>query len=450
MRMFPKKTVGERQRLHARMLFALSPALVTCMAVVGGCESTAASQPEIAGAESGELNGPAAAASLLPDSLAQVKAPADGHVAPKTADGQGLQHPHADRVTIPDAKARFKQIVGLIESHYVDGALAEDELWSGAIDGVLDRLIAVPGHQINALLDPNAYRALVDGVDGEIAGIGVAVRIVADILVLERVLPGGPAEAAGLQAGDRVLGVDGRRVRKMALPDIVAMIRGPIGSKLELFVQRDTEEWDVQLERAPIEVPSIQWSGIDDDLAHIQVRGLSRHTAAQLDTALRDIEADGRSALVLDLRKCPGGLLEGAIDLAARFLPKGAAVVTLVDREGKAHEKLIKADIEASKAPLVVLVGHHTASGAEIVARALSHHGRARIVGQPSVGKFTVETVHELEAGWAVKLSSHRFLDPEGEVAGKVVPDLHVEVGGPDGSDRTLQAGIEWLRMSAR
>lgn len=327
----------------------------------------------------------------------------------------------------PDARHSFDKLVELLGEKYVDGSLSEDELWTGAMEGVIARLEQHPKAEINALLTPEELGRLLEGTHGAVVGVGIMIEVVADVLMVKAVIPGGPAEQAGLQAGDRILSVDGTRLKDVPLDESVGMIRGEEGSMVELFVQRDTEEWTVEVERGVVKVPGVDSLMLEDGVGLLHVSSFSKNTPAEVDEHLRGLQDEGMTRLVLDLRNNPGGLLETAIETADHFLPTGLRIVTIRGTEGEEHRNAEQQDSWES-VPMVVLVGPHSASGAEILAGALADNDRAILVGEPTFGKGTVEAVHELDNGWAFKLSTARFYSPDGHspLDGGVMPDFVV------------------------
>ena len=317
--------------------------------------------------------------------------------------------------TMPDAQETFEEVVDLIEAKYVDGPLPEDVLWTAAAQGVLSRLIQVRGAEINTLMSPRDLNELKIGTKGQLVGVGVMIEMVADVVVVREVIPGGPAEAAGLQGGDRILGIDGERLKGKTLVEIVDKIRGSEGTNVSLFVQRDTEEWDAELTRARIDYSSVDSRMLGDSVGYLRIFQFSASTAKDVTTQLEELKKQGMQTLVLDMRDCPGGLLDASLEVAELFLPAGHRVMSVVDRDSQQTHLDAERDDPFDDLPIVALVGPYTASGAEILAAALQHHERARVVGSTTLGKGTVEAIHELSNGWGLKLSVSRFMSATGE-----------------------------------
>jgi carboxyl-terminal processing protease len=237
----------------------------------------------------------------------------------------------------------------------------------------------------------------------------------ADGVLVTSVIAGGPAETAGLQPGDRILGVDGERLKGLDPHVVASRITGEEGTPVELFVQRDTEEWTETITRKPFVVPSVESRLFESGVGVVRINNFAESTVDEVKAALEALQADGMKSVVVDLRKCPGGLLEPALETADLFLPPGARIVSVRSHGDKEmHIDADSADPWESLA-VAVLVGPHTASGAEIVAAALSENDRAPVIGEQTYGKGTVESIHSLSNGWAVKLSISRFYSPNGE-----------------------------------
>ncbi len=358
---------------------------------------------------------------------------------------KGTLHEGPRVAAIPGARATFDEVQALVAEHYVDGPLTEDELWTGAVEGVLGRLPQLPGHPINTLLSPEELKELEVGTKGQIVGVGVMIELVADVIVIRDVIPGAPAIRAGLQAGDRILGVDGVRVRDHDLKDVVSRIRGEAGTPVELFVQRDTEEWTAVVTRGTVEVKSVEGRVLNPEtgVAYLRINSFTKRTAEEARAALESLEGEGMKRLILDLRHCPGGLLDASVGVADLFLEAGAEVVTI---RGRDEEKRMSASTSDAweSLPLAVLIGPKTASGAEILAGALAYHERGPLIGEPPLGKRTVESVHDLKNGWALKLTMSRFFPPGVDPTDTNGPSVKpgITIPSPEGKKYTRLAEL--------
>ncbi len=369
------------------------------------------------------------------------------------------------RQNVPGAKKAFAQVMKLIQDKYVDEAgVTEEQLWSGALEGMLGRLIQTKGRKVNTMLDPDSLKEMELGLKGTLSGVGVVIKIIEEVVFVMQVLPNGPGARAGLKAGDRILAVDGKRLRGMSLLQIVKLIRGPTGSKVSLFIQRDTREWTQPVTRGRLTIEAVTGKLLDGGVALIRITTFNRNSLKQLDAALTRLTTAGARRVVLDLRACPGGLLDVSVQTADRFLPPGKTIVSVTHRDGRREVKKAAAAHPGDALPVVVLTSDQTASGAEIVAAALADNGRATLVGLPTLGKGTVETILRLDNGWALKLSTARFYSPDGrslQGAG-LIPDFRIadNAGGArrhitaatvdPKKDAQVQAALRLLQLGVR
>jgi carboxyl-terminal processing protease len=350
--------------------------------------------------------------------------------------------------TMPAAEAAFAEVLKLIEDGYIDAKLDRDALYTGATEGMLARLYQVGEHPVNALLNPRELEELMHDTTGSIVGVGVEIAHTAGVIVINRVIAGGPAAIGGLEPGDRILGVDGQRVHDLSLPEVVDKIRGAAGSKVDLFVQRDTEEWNASLTRATVTMQNVGPAELEDGVAVLPIRAFAENTPGELDAAVADLRSRGMRALVLDVRECPGGMLDAAVAVTARFLARGQTIAAMQARDGAARPFVAESDGPHRDLPIAVLVGPHTASGAEVLADALQHHGRAVVIGGDTLGKDSVEHIHKLANGWGLKLTQGRLLGADGRAReGK---GIHPRLTVPGDNAAALSVARAWLRERLR
>ncbi|MBL8942658.1 MAG: PDZ domain-containing protein [Myxococcales bacterium] len=406
--------------------------------------------------------GPVEAERAAVESVAAVTDPASGRapaasVASASAEPRDAAAPRGP--AMPGAKQAFTTVADLVATQYVDGPLSEDELWTGAMQGVLARAAQGGDPHVNALLSPAELQELLIGTKGLLVGVGIKIERVAGVVVVADVIPGGPAEAARIAAGDRILGIDGERIGPLELADVVARIRGVDGSKVALFLQRDTEEWTAEVIRGQIHVDSVEATSLGDGVGYLRITSFAEGTPGELGDELTSLRRGGATRIVLDLRDCPGGMLDATVGIAEHFLPVGAPVLSITHRDGTTESRVTERDRGGGDLPLAVLIGPGTASSAEILADALHHAGdradrRAILVGDTTFGKRTIESIHELAEGWAVKLSVSRFVLASG-ATGAVKPDVRIpadperkpaRIGAVQADDDpTLAAAMELL-----
>lgn len=326
----------------------------------------------------------------------------------------------------------FARVLSYVQSNYVD-EVDEEALVHGAIRGMLETLD--PHTQY---LPPDVFKQVKADTSGELGSLGLEVVPKDEALVVVAPIDGTPAQRAGLQAGDVLLRIDAEPTRGMDLVRALQKLRGPPGQKVNLTILREgfaaPREFIVVKERlrlAPVE------GTLYRGFAHLRVKSFQEHTGAALGQELRRLRRlNGKAELkgvVLDLRNNPGGLLDQAVAVADRFLEGGLVIVSTKGRTGVTQERSRARDTEPGY-PLVVLVNAGSASASEVVAGALQDHHRATILGTPTFGKGSVQTLIELEDGSGLKLTIARYVTPRGRNIQErgIVPDFIVpaEPGG--------------------
>jgi carboxyl-terminal processing protease len=313
--------------------------------------------------------------------------------------------------------------------------------------GTVPAMIAALHDPYTEYLDPAAYR-LIRGETGQrYSRVGLTLWPVARGLGVAAV-PAGPARRAGLRPGDIVLSIDGRRAAGLGFDEALGRILGPPGTTVALRVRRGKVERTVHLVRKELAAPPVQFRLIEASgrrIAYLRLQSFRMGTASAAAAVLRRLERDGASAVVLDLRGNPGGLLAQAVAVSSLFLSRG----TIVSLEG-AHLRRVayRARAHATVAPrlpLVVLVDRWSASSAEVVAAALHDNGRATLVGESTFGKGLVQALRPLPNGGALKLTTARYLTPGGiDIAGVGVrPDVPAYDDASTPVDDALDTALE-------
>lgn len=271
-------------------------------------------------------------------------------------------------------------------------------------------------------------------VEDSVVGIGVEVKADDQGILIERVLPNGPAHEAGLQGGDLIVNIDGKSISGMPFSQAVDMIGGPSGSRISLGLQRSTggPAFAVSMIRRRIEIQSVSAVKMLDatnGVGYIRLDKFAEKSSAEMDTALWSLHNQGMKSLVFDLRGNPGGLLTTAIELSDKFLAQGVIVSTR-GRLAQDNSSESAKRSQTWKVPLVVLVDKNSASASEIFAAAIQENGRGVIVGRKSYGKGTVQTHFPLSSvQGALRLTTAKFYSPnDREMAGAgVTPDVLVD-----------------------
>ncbi len=336
----------------------------------------------------------------------------------------------------------FGEVYGLIRREYVE-AVEDQRLVRGALNGMAE---ALDPH--TEVMDADAYARFQDDTDGEYAGIGLELDERDARVQVVLVYPDTPAARAGLRSGDWIAAIDGEATRGWSLDDTVSRLRGQVGTRVVLTVERDAASGlRFELERARIHVEPVVSRLIAPDVALIGVRAFQDGTAAAFVEHVGRLRAAAGGALggvVLDLRDNPGGLLDEAVAVADAVLADGEIVRT-VGRDQKTLDRFKAERPDAlAREPLVVLVNAGSASASEIVAGALQDRGRAVLVGTRTFGKGSVQDIFELGDGGALKLTVARYYTPSGRSiqAKGIEPDVVVpEADAPLSSAPTAGLG---------
>jgi carboxyl-terminal processing protease len=335
----------------------------------------------------------------------------------------------------------FTQVMEIIRKDYVDGEkLSYQDLIFSALKGMLSSLD--PHSQF---MDPSTYEEMKQETGGQFGGIGVVIGLKDGVITVISPMEDTPGFKAGLLPGDKIIRIEGRSTERMSLPDAVKQLRGPPGTRVTITILRPKtrEVKDLSIMRANIKVESVKDAKlVSDKIGYIRITQFNEPTTDEFERALVKLEKDGMEGLVIDLRNNPGGLLESAVDVAGKFLPRGelvvytegrnAAVKTLYRvREGKLHPKY----------PVAVLINAGSASGSEIVAGALQDTKRAVIVGETSFGKGSVQSVIPLRGGAAIRLTTAKYYTPSKRVIHEhgITPDVIVPMSDEDMNQLMLQ-----------
>ena len=359
--------------------------------------------------------------------------------------------------------AAFCDAYDRIQEQFVDDP-DEGQLVEGAIEGMFEGL----GDPFSGYMSPEDYQRAQEDLSGQFSGIGAEMGVknvrdpedldacgaLSDICVLVVVAPlqGSPAEAAGLQAGDVVTGVDGESVSGMSLDDAIQRVRGEAGTDVTLTIRRgDGDPFDLTITRDQIQMREVTSEVIADGrVGYVALHGFSRAAADQLHEAIGDLLDAGVESLVFDLRNNPGGFIEVANQVASEFI--GDGLIFIQESSGDEVKQWTATDeglATSPELPVVVLVNGGSASASEIVAAALKERERATILGQPTYGKNTVQVWTELENGGGVRITVSRWFTPEHNSVAPdgVQPDELVEIpdGTPPEQDVFLERAVELL-----
>lgn len=363
-----------------------------------------------------------------------------------------------------EAWAALCDAYGQIREEYVDEEqITDEELIDGAIRGMVEYGLGDP---YSGYLTPGQYGEALQDLSGEFSGIGAEVgmentanpddlaacTVITETCAVVIVAPidGSPAEAAGLQPGDRILEVDGQTTVGETLSSLVYVVRGEEGTDVTLTIQRGEDTFDVTITRGVIDLHEVSSELLDGGVGYVRLSSFTDRSTDLVREAMQSLLDDGATSFVLDLRGNPGGYIVAAQGVASQFVPEGELLFT-VESDGNVREWRAESGVaQSSDIPVVVLVDAGSASASEIVSAALQETGRATIVGEPTFGKNTVQIWNDLPNGGGLRITTDRWFTPDHNSVAPdgVQPDLVVE-GPPDATsdaDPQLDRALEILR----
>ncbi|MCK5350906.1 MAG: S41 family peptidase [Desulfobacula sp.] len=321
----------------------------------------------------------------------------------------------------------FADVLEELEKNYVDDVDSE-ELIHNAIKGMVGNL-----DPHSSFMPPEAFDELQDDTKGEFSGIGIVITMKDAILTVVSPIEGTPAYKAGIQAGDIIIRIDDKSTKDMALWEAVNMMRGPRHKIVLITVIREDEPESIEfsLKRDMIPMESVRSAMLEPGYGYLRITNFRMSTFDDIKKHLEKLESknNGLNGLIMDLRNNPGGLLAQAVKISDLFLAQGN-IVSIKGRQER-NTQVFKAhpDDEDRNYPVVVLINGGSASASEIVAGALQDHSRALILGTPSFGKGSVQTVRPLKEGFGIKYTIARYYTPkERSIQAKgIEPDIEVE-----------------------
>lgn len=330
----------------------------------------------------------------------------------------------------------------------------EDLKVTPMLHGAVSGLVRAVDDPYTAFMPPKENKEFHDSLNGSLQGIGAELTMKDGQIVVVAPLKGSPAEAAGLLPDDIITHVDGESIEEFDLSEAVDLIRGPKGTEVTLTVQRDDEPepMEITITRDQISIPSVE-SEVKEynntKIGYISLNRFGDSTTEEVQTAVEKVLNEDITGLIFDVRYNGGGYFDKAIDLTSMFLPKGK-VVSVVHREGEPSNHYVSGRPIAPDVPMVVLINEGSASASEIFAGALQDNDRATIIGKQSFGKGTVQEVFELPGKSSIRITTAKWITPNGKDLGKegVHPDIEVERTKEDieaKQDPQLDAALELL-----
>jgi carboxyl-terminal processing protease len=333
----------------------------------------------------------------------------------------------------------------LLEKNF-DGELDIEELNLGLKTG----LVSATGDPFTEYLTQEQTQELQEDLDGTFSGIGAELSKDDNFVIIVAPLSGFPAEEAGLKSRDVIVEIDGETAFDISVTEAVQRIRGPAGTDVQLKVIRDeSEELDFEITRSVITIPSVEYEVLDNNIGYIRLTRFAEDTSRLVNDAARSFVAGNVEGVILDMRSNPGGLLESSVDVASVWLPGGETV--LKEKRGGVETRTFTAKGRSilESVPTVVLINEGSASASEIVAGALRDSGAARLIGEQTFGKGSVQTLEGLPDGSTLKVTVARWFTPGGLNIDEegITPDEVVE--RPDeedeGVDSQRDRAVEYL-----
>ena len=325
----------------------------------------------------------------------------------------------------------FGEVLEKINKEYVDD-FNQSESMDSAINGLLQSL-----DPYSSYMSPKIFDEMQTETSGEFGGLGIEVSMEAGVVKVISPIDDTPASRAGLKAGDYIVKINDVQVQGKSLSEAVDLMRGPVGSGIELTVRRRGERKALTFNiiREVIQVQSVKSEIIDENIGYIRLTSFNDNSSDQIEKQIKKLKKDKNlNSFILDLRNNPGGLLSQAIKISDFFLENGEIVSTKSRKKSENRKWFAKkGDITDGKT-LLVLINYGSASASEIVAGALKDHKRAIIVGENSFGKGSVQSIIPLKNRGAIRLTVAKYYLPSGKSISEVGvrPDIEVNEEGDD------------------
>lgn len=328
-------------------------------------------------------------------------------------------------MNLSQVKKKAGEIEELINAYYldeIDGQKVEDTMYTGMVAGLED--------PYSVYYSKEELESMEESISGAYSGIGATLTQDPDTGELSVVscFDGTPAQEAGLQPGDVITGWNGNSVEGMELSELVSKIKTDPEEQLTLEIERDGETLEVKLTRREVQIPTVEYEMLDDQIGYIRLVEFDEVTAEQFKEALEDLENQNMEKLIIDVRNNPGGVLQVVCDMLDQLLPEGLIVYT-EDKNGNRKEYTSDEEHQFTK-PLAVLANENSASASEIFAGAIQDYGIGTIVGTTTFGKGIVQRTFYLSDGTGVKLTVAKYYTPKGHDIHKkgITPDVETEL----------------------
>ena len=320
----------------------------------------------------------------------------------------------------------FSDVLSKIDKEYVE-EINQTEVMDAAINGVLQSL-----DPYSAYMSPEVFDEMQTETSGQFGGLGIEVSMEYGVVKVISPIDNSPASRVGVKAGDYIVKINDIQVQGKTLTEAVELMRGPVGSDIEITVRRKGVKKSIiyTITREIIKIESVKSKYIDDSIGYLRLTAFNENSGDQIKNKIKEFnKKKDLKGYILDLRNNPGGLLSQAIKITDYFLENGE-IVSTKGRKASENRKFFarKGDLTNGKT-LIVLINYGSASASEIVAGALKDHKRAILVGENSYGKGSVQSVIPLKNKGAIRLTISKYYLPSGESISKVgvIPDIEVE-----------------------
>ena len=343
----------------------------------------------------------------------------------------------------------FGEVLEKINEEYVD-EINQSESMDSAINGLLQSL-----DPYSAYMSPETFNEMQTETSGEFGGLGIEVSMESGVVKVITPIDDTPASRAGIKAGDYIVKIEGIQVQGKTLSEAVDLMRGPVGSTIELTVRRRGKKKALtfNITREIIEIQSVKTDLLEDHIGYIRLTSFNENSGEQIKERINNLEKNQNiKSYILDLRNNPGGLLSQAIKISDFFLNNGEIVSTKSRHKSENRKWFAKKGDLTNGKTLIVLINYGSASAAEIVAGALKDHKRAIILGENSYGKGSVQSIIPLKNKGAIRLTVAKYYLPSGKSISEVgvSPDIEIDEEGEEFkiksvSDNQLNYAIKLL-----
>jgi len=344
--------------------------------------------------------------------------------------------------------APFWDVWSEVTTNYLERAkLDPQKLLYGAISG----MVGAVGDPYTVFLDPGENRDFELSLSGTYEGVGIELDIREGKLVVVAPIEGTPAAKAGVRAGDTILEINGADSSTLTVQEAVEKIRGKAGTSVRLKLARDSQVLEVTIPRAKITLKSVEFADLGGGMAKVKITRFGENTISEWDQVVNQVISGGHRKIILDLRNNPGGLLSDAITISGDFVSKGTSLMWEEEASGRRTPSVSQGEGRLRTVKLVVLINKGSASASEIVAGALRDSLGAKLVGETSFGKGTIQKPENLRDGSGLHITIAKWLTPSGFWVHKVglKPDFEVKLTDADiaaGRDPQLEKAKELLK----